>query len=67
MTRSLAFYYPRALYGDGGVTNSLWYWVDALSRAGADVSVLHDARLPRNPSRQIPEHVWRCMEENRND
>lgn len=37
----IVHYYPRALVGDGGVTNSMRAWVTALSDAGAAVKILH--------------------------
>src|SRR5919106_4847166 len=38
----IAFYYPRALVGDGGPTLSTRGWAAALSEAGRDVTVLFD-------------------------
>lgn len=51
--RDVTVYYPRALHGDGGVTNSLWLWVESLRRAGLGVTVLHDAHLAPHPDREI--------------
>lgn len=53
--RNLSFYYPRALHGDGGVTNSFWAWATCLERAGANVDVLFDPRLTPNPRRDLPD------------
>lgn len=46
LTKHVTSYYPRALRGDGGVTNSLWLWVESLRTAGVEVEVCYDGRLP---------------------
>lgn len=50
----IVMYYPRALHGDGGVTNSLWLWATSLHTAGALVTVLHDPRLSAREGRVVP-------------
>lgn len=45
MTKHVTSYYPRALRGDGGVTNSVWLWVESLRTAGVEVEVCYDGRL----------------------
>ena len=44
MTRAagrVTVYYPRAMIGDGGATNSAWLWAESLQGAGVQVEVLH--------------------------
>jgi glycosyltransferase involved in cell wall biosynthesis len=53
----ITIYYPRAMHGDGGVTNVLWLWVESLHRAGVDVEILYDARLPVSVQRAVPDGV----------
>lgn len=57
LTTKVAIYYPRAMHGDGGATNSLWLWAESLVRAGVEVEVLYDPRLPRSPTRSVPDGV----------
>ena len=54
MIERIAMYYPRAMHGDGGVTNSLWLWAESLRRAGVAVEVLYDPRLPILRERRVP-------------
>lgn len=56
-TPKIAIYYPRAMHGDGGITNSLWLWSESLRRAGAEVDVLYDPRLPVSTQRSVPSGV----------
>ena len=53
----VALYYPRAMHGNGGVTNSLWLWAVSLQRAGVAVEVLYDPRLPTFRERVVPTGV----------
>lgn len=46
LRKHVTSYYPRALHGDGGVTNCVWLWVESLRTAGVDVAVCYDDRLP---------------------
>lgn len=57
MIKKVSMYYPRALHGDGGVTNSLWLWTESLQRAGVAVEVLYDPRLPSSRERSVPAGV----------
>jgi glycosyltransferase involved in cell wall biosynthesis len=52
-------YYPRAMHGDGGVTNVLWLWVESLYRAGLEIDLLYDPRLPISTRRSVPDAVRR--------
>src|SRR4051794_22518490 len=54
MIKKAVVYYPRALHGDGGVTNALWLWAESLQRAGLKVIVLHDASLALSSTRRVP-------------
>lgn len=51
--RAVGIYHPRALHGDGGVTNSIWVWCESFLRAGYAVEVLHDGRLPAHAERRV--------------
>ena len=53
----VALYYPRAMHGNGGVTNSLWLWAESLQRAGVAVEVYYDPRLPTFRERVVPTGV----------
>lgn len=57
MVTRVCSYYPRAGHGDGGVTNSLWLWVESLRTAGVEVEVCHDDRLTVLPTRYYPHGV----------
>lgn len=57
MIEKVSMYYPRALHGDGGVTNSLWLWAESLTRAGVEVDILYDSRLPLSTARSVPLRV----------
>lgn len=57
LIEKVVMYYPRALHGDGGVTNSLWLWAESLRRACVDVQVVYDPRLPPLQERCVPPGV----------
>ena len=50
---AINLYHPRALHGDGGVTNSMWVWCETFQKAGYKVRMLHDDRLPANAERRV--------------
>jgi glycosyltransferase involved in cell wall biosynthesis len=49
----IGFYYPRAMVGNGGVTNSMWAWIDGITGQGARVKVAYDCELVGAPRRDV--------------
>lgn len=55
-------YYPRAVVGDGGITNSVWCHSRELVRAGASVTIAYDGGEPPSGDgiewRRVPHSGW---------
>src|SRR2546423_14956967 len=51
-------YYPRALAGDGGMTNAVRCWCEGTAAAGADVSVVYSGGQTRSPGQSPSQGRW---------